>query len=222
MYEAEVGILRTLPPVDGDDVAQLRRTAGAIGIEWPADEPYSSFVRSVTPDSAARNAFLLQAARTFRGAGYVGFDGERPKYAQHGAIASVYAHITAPLRRLVDRFGNEILLALHADREPPAWAVEALDELPSLMGRARQRESALERAMLDMAEVLVLEDCVGQVFTGSVVDLDQRRKQARVQIADPAIIDSVPSDGRTLGERIELRVTEVDQARRQVDFEVVD
>lgn len=76
--------------------------------------------------------------------------------------------------------------------------------------------------MLDMAEVLVLEDCVGQVFTGSVVDLDERRRQARVQIADPAIIDSVPSDGRTLGERIELRVTEVDQARRQVDFEVVD
>ena len=221
MLEAGVGILRTLPPVDEDDVGELRRIAEAIGIDWPETERYSSFVRRIEPDSAARNAFLLQAARTFRGAGYVGFVGDRPEHSQHGAIASVYAHVTAPLRRLVDRFGNEILLALHADREPPAWAVEALDELPSLMGRARQREGALERAMLDMAEALVLEGCVGKTFTGSVVDIQAHRNQARVQITEPAIVDTIPADGLTLGQRVNLRVDRVDVANRAVEFDVV-
>lgn len=221
MLDAGVGIVRTLPPVDGDDVAQLRRIARVLDLHWPDDQPYSAFVRGIEPDTAARNAFLLQAARTFRGAGYVGFDGRRPDHPEHGAIASVYSHVTAPLRRLVDRFGNEILLALHADRPPPAWATEALEQLPSLMGRARQRESALERAMLDIAEALVLERHVEEVFDAAVVDIDQRREQARVQIVEPAIVETIPSDGRELGERIKLRVERVDVARREVVLDVV-
>ena len=221
MYDAGVGILRTLPPPYEGDLDQLRRTAAVLGLDWADDVSYADFVRDLTPDTARRNAFLLQAARSFRGAGYVGFDGERPEHPTHGAIASLYAHVTAPLRRLVDRFGNEILLALHAERRPPAWALEALDELPSLMGQARQRESALERAMLDMAEALVLEHSVGEVFDGSVVAIDDRRGRARFQIADPAVIDDVPDDGRHLGERLKLRVERVDVNERLVDFRVL-
>jgi exoribonuclease R len=221
MLDAGVGILRTLPPVDGDEVTHLRRIARVLDLHWPDDRPYSSFVRQIEPDTAARNAFLLQAARTFRGAGYVGFDGRRPDHPEHGAIASVYAHVTAPLRRLVDRFGNEILLALHADRPPPSWATEALEQLPSLMGRARQRESALERTMLDIAEALVMERHVGEVFDAAVVDLDERRDQATVQIVDPAVVDTIPASGRELGERVKLRVERVDVGRREVAFGVV-
>ena len=221
MLDAGVGILRTLPPLWDGDLDRLRRTARTLGLDWPDDVSYADFVRDLTPDTAHRNAFLLQAARSFRGAGYAGFDGERPEHPEHGAIASVYAHVTAPLRRLVDRFGNEILLALHAGRRPPGWATEALDELPSLMGQARQRESALERAMLDMAEALVLERSVGEVFDAAVVAIDERGERAVVQIADPAIVDEVPADGRRLGEELKLRVERVEVSRRLVELGVV-
>ena len=179
-------------------------------------------MRNLTPNTPNCNAFLLQAARSFRGAGYVGFDGETPRYPEHGAIASVYSHVTAPLRRLVDRFGNEILLALYADQRPPAWALEALEELPSLMGQSRQRESALERAMLDMAEALVLEHSVGEVFEGFVVSIDKKRERAVAQIAEPAIVSNIPSKGRTLAEHVKLRVDNVDVTKRHVNFAVVD
>ncbi len=221
MVDAGVGILRTLPPPFDDDLDRLRQTARFLGLDWPSDVSYPDFVRNLAPTTARRNAFLLQAARSFRGAGYAGFDGEVPAYPEHGAIASVYAHVTAPLRRLVDRFGNEILLALFADRQPPAWAVEALDELPSLMGQARQRESALERAMLDMAEALVLEHSVGEVFDGFVVGLDTNRDRAVIQIADPAIVGSLPAAGRRLAEQLRLRVDEVDVTERRVSFDVL-
>lgn len=222
MVEARVGILRTLPPPYQDDLDRLRRTAAFLQLDWPRHTSYADFVRDLTPNDARCNAFLVQAARSFRGAGYVGFDGETPKHPEHGAIASVYSHVTAPLRRLVDRFGNEVLLALYADRRPPAWALEALDELPSLMGRSRQRESALERAILDMAEALVLQNSVGEVFDGLVVALDEQRDRAVVQIAEPAIVSHVPTAGRSLAESVKLRVEAVDVDERRVDFEVVD
>jgi exoribonuclease R len=222
MFEANVGILRTLPPPFDDALEQLRETARFLKLDWSDDVSYPDFVRNLQPNNARCNAFLIQAARSFRGAGYVGFDGETPRYPEHGAIASVYSHVTAPLRRLVDRFGNEILLALFADQRPPSWAIEALDELPSLMGQSRQRESALERAMLDMTEALVLEHSVGEVFDGFVVSLDERRNRAGIQIAEPAIVSHVPIDGRKLAEYLKLRVRSVDVADRRVDFTVLD
>ncbi|MGI9598569.1 MAG: RNB domain-containing ribonuclease [Acidimicrobiales bacterium] len=222
MIEAEVGVLRTLPPPFDDALDRLRRTAEFLRLDWPSQTSYPDFVRSLTPNDARCNAFLLQAARSFRGAGYVGFDGEIPRYPEHGAIASVYSHVTAPLRRLVDRFGNEILLALFADQRPPAWALEALDELPSLMGQSKQRESALERAMLDMTEALVLEHSVGEIFDGFVVSLDRKRDRAVVQIADPAIVSNISTEGRTLAENVKLRLDSVDITERRVDFRVVE
>jgi exoribonuclease R len=223
MLDAGVGILRTLPTAHDDDVAVLRRTAAALGLSWPDDVGYADFVRHLRPSTAAHNAFLVQCTRLFKGAGYYGFaDGDRPQHPEHGAIASVYAHVTAPLRRLVDRFGNEVLLALFTEARPPTWAVEALDELPSLMGQARQRESSLERALLDVTEVLTLEHHVGETFEGVVVDLDRRRPEATVQIPSPAVVTSVPSDGLALADEVKLRLSAADLDSRSVTFEPID
>ncbi len=220
MHDAGVGILRTLPPTRRQDLRRLRREARALRVDWPDDLDYPEFIRTIHPETPSQNAFLLKAARSFRGAGYVGFTDGPPEYAEHGAIASIYAHVTAPLRRLVDRFGNEILLALYADRPPPSWALEALDELPSLMGRARSKDSALEKAMVDFAETMVLAPHVGEVFDGFVVDLDHDRDRATVQLCDPAVVAHISPDGRELAEELQVRVTAVDPAARSIDLEV--
>lgn len=222
MHEAGVGILRTLPPSRKQDLRRLRRQAAALGVDWPDDVGYPRFIRTIRPDTPSTNAFLLKAARSFRGAGYVGFNGERPEHPEHGAIASIYAHVTAPLRRLVDRFGNEILLALHAGETPPSWAVEALDELPSLMGRAKSRERALERSMVDFAETMVLAPHIDEVFEGFVVDLDDKRERATIQLRDPAVVIHMDPDGFELAEEVELRLRKVDTITRTVDFSRAD
>lgn len=221
MHDVGVGILRTLPPSRKQDLRTLRRQAAALGVVWPEDVEYAHFIRTIQPTTPATNAFLLKAARSFRGAGYVGFVGEPPDEAEHGAIASVYAHVTAPLRRLVDRFGNEILLALHAGATPPAWAVEALDELPSLMGRAKSKESALERSMIDFAEAMVLSPHIGEVFAGFVVDLDDRRERATIQLREPAVVIHMDPDDLDLAQDVDLRLRSVDPVARTVDFERV-
>ena len=228
MVEARIGILRTLPKPFPNAVNRLQHTARALGLSWPRDLSYASFVRRLDPNTPTGNAFLLQAARTLRGAGYSSFVGTVPATPEHGAIASIYAHVTAPLRRLVDRFGNEIVLALCAGNQPPNWAVEALDELPTLMGHAQQRQSALERALLDYAEAAVLATSVGQVFHGFVVDISQGQPdkagpavRAQVQIADPAIVTSVVAEDLSLAQAVTLRLTSADPDARSVAFELV-
>ncbi len=221
MVDANVGLLRTLPPAQQQNIERLRLTAEALGIHWATDVTYPDFIRGLRPNDPACNALMVQATRTFRGAGYEGFVGAIPEQPKHGAINSLYSHVTAPLRRLVDRFSNEILLAIFAGTEPPSWAVEALDELPSHMGKAKQRESALDRRMLDFAEALVLEHRIGEKFDGVVVNLGDRGAKATVQIKDPAIVASIAGEGRTLAENVALRLSSVNVDEAKVAFEAL-
>ena len=222
MLDAGVGLLRTLPEPEPRTVARLRRTARALGIDWPDDVDYATRIRDLRPDTPETAALLSQSASGLRGAGYVAFrDHEPPERPRHSAIASTYAHVTAPLRRLCDRFANEIVLAHCADREPPAWAVEALEDLPSLMGRARSRDRSLERAVVDYVEAVTLAPFVGARFHAVVTDVDDERDRGRVQLRSPAVVATVPADGLELGAEVELRLDGADPDERQLRFSLL-
>ena len=166
-------------------MSRLRRTARALDIDWPDHVGYADRVRDLRPDTPRSAALLAQSARGLRGAGYAAFhDHELPDRHEHSAIASTYAHVTAPLRRLCDRFANEIIVSVCADTDPPEWATAALDDLPKIMGRASQKDRALERAMVDFVEALVLEARVGERFTsgGGECEHEQERLGA---VAEP-------------------------------------
>lgn len=76
--------------------------------------------------------------------------------------------------------------------------------------------------MIDFAEAVVLENHVGEVFSGFVVDVDDKRGRARIQIVEPAIVAPVPAAGRRLAEEVNLELSAVDTADRSVTFDVVD
>ncbi len=221
MLDAVTGILRTLPPPDGDVVAGLRRTARGLDLDWPDTVGYAERLRGLDPADPREVTLLVRAARALRGAGYVAFTeaGEIPEDHEHSAIAAPYAHVTAPLRRVCDRYANEVLLAICAERHPPGWALHMLPALPSIMGRTRQREQALERAMFDYMEAKVLEPSVGAVFDATVVN--HRRDKAIIQLREPAVIASLKPKV-ALGEQIRVRLVSVDPATRHVRFERVD
>ena len=90
------------------------------------------------------------------------------------------------------------------------------------MGQARQRESSLERALLDITEVLILEHHVGETFEGVVVNLNDRRNEATVQIPEPAVVARIPAGGLTLAEQVKLRLDDTDRETRQVTFSPLD
>jgi exoribonuclease R len=219
MCRHRIGLLRTLPPPTPETVATLRRAARALHIDWPEAMTYAERVRTLDPGERRHAAFMHQAARLFRGAGYVAFDGTAPAAAEHAAIASTYAHVTAPLRRLGDRYANEVVLALCAGRPVPDDVRAALPGLPSVLGRAQQRQSTLDRAVIDFSEAFALRDSIGQVFDAAVVNLDPRR--AVIEIADQAIVAEIEPDGVRLGDDVRVQLVHADDEERRLHFRLV-
>ena len=220
MVYARAGILRTLPPADPHDVQRLHRTARALGIEWPAEQLFPDFVRSLDPARPTHAAMIVACTRMLRGASYVTFNGELPEQAQHSALASEYAHVTAPLRRLSDRYAGEICLALCAGTELPDWVVTAMHELPDTMATSARRARQYENAVVDLCEAELLHDRVGETFKAVVVDLDEAdRHKGDITIQDPAIEATVTSTAELpLGDEVTVELVRADPGSRAVEF----
>lgn len=216
MLDGRIGLLRTLPPPDPGEVASVRRSALALGLPWPDGAPYAAVISALDPTVAPAAALLTFAARLLRGAAYTAFDGELPAQTVHSAVASPYAHATAPLRRLADRYVGEICVALAAGTDVPGWARAALAALPAEMAAADQRAHALERAVVDLAEAVVLGGRVGEVFDAVVVESGEHK--GVVQLRDPAVRAPCEAPDLPLGHVVAVRLAEVDVGLRRVVF----
>jgi exoribonuclease R len=220
MVYARVGLLRTLPPPDPRDVQRLHRTARALGIHWPAEQLYPDFIRSLDPSRPSHAAMVNASARLLRGSGYVAFDGEMPADPQHSALASEYAHVTAPLRRLGDRYAGEVCLALCAGTEVPPWVLAALPGLPKTLQASGARARAYERQVVDLVEAGVLRGRVGEVFDGVIVDVDEKDPgRGVVVIQEPAVETRLVGPAPLpLGTDVRARLTTADVAARTVEL----
>jgi exoribonuclease R len=142
----------------------------------------------------------------------------------HAALANEYAHVTAPLRRLVDRYAGEIAVALSAGADVPEWVRTRMPELPKVMQNSDAVAKRYERAVLDVVEAALLSGRVGEAFPAAIVDLDEKDpRTGSVVIKDPAVEAKVSSrDGALpLGEDVTVRLVEADTRTRRVGFELV-
>ena len=231
MVECGIGILRTLPPARPEDYARLRRVAAALGIDWPAAQPYPELVRSLDHAIPAHAAFMEQAMSLFRGSGYLAFgvggvgvpaddEAADSEEAVHSAIAARYAHVTAPLRRLVDRYGEEVCIAACAQAPVPEWVLDALPDLPGVMEQTGKRARAIGRGALTALEALVLRGHEGEVFDGVITS--ERDGRGELVLAEPAVVTEIRAGKRAgkkaldgglpVGERVRVRLLSADPA----------
>ena len=146
------------------------------------------------------------------------FNGEPPVHAGHAAVAAPYAHVTAPLRRLIDRYATEICLSVAAGEPVPEEIQRAMGELPGIMHVTGRRAGAVERACVDLVEAFVLRERVGQTFDAVVIEVDDGRPWGQVQIGDPAVVARCDGERLPLGETVRVRLTRADPATREVRF----
>lgn len=220
MLAGGIGILRTMPKPDEAAIARFRSQVAALGHPWAPDVEYGEFLHGI--DGAAPESVpLLQAASAlFRGAGYTPFDGAVPEQPSQAAIAAPYAHVTAPLRRLVDRWGLAICAAISAGTPIPEWARTSLPELPELMRASAQRASRAEASALDRIEAALLAPSLGELRTALVVDASPSR--ARLLLDDPPVVASAEIADATPGTRIEVRVTAADIATGRISLSAAE
>jgi exoribonuclease R len=222
MLTGRVGILRTLPAPDPGAMARFRRQATALGVPWPDTMPYAELLRSLRRDRPNELALMHEAGSLFRGAGYTPLHPDRPlpEVTTHAAVHAPYAHVTAPLRRLVDRFGLVVCHALVGGEEVPGWAREALDGLPVIMAASDGLAGQLERRCTDVVEAATLAHRVGERFPAVVVD--EHKTGAKVQLLDPAVLATAqaPSGVPALGQTVQVRLEGVDLDREALRFVV--
>ncbi len=218
MLKGGMGILRTMPPATEVALRRLRHQARALHIRWPEEESYAGLLKRLDRADPISAAFFAHATALFRGASWSAFDDAdpsllRPTNLLHGALGVAYSHVTAPLRRLVDRFGTEVCLAVAAGRGVPEWVHEALPEVGAEMARGDHVAKSVDRECIDAVESAVLEPRIGEVFDG--VGLDE----FTVQLAEPAVLARC-GGGVKEGEDQRVRLVSADYAHGPV-FKVV-
>ena len=217
LFAAGTGLFRVMPDVDERRFRQLRNAARAFGLDWPADLPLDAFERSLPRRDPRTSAFLIAVRRAAGGASYAPFeDGVRP---WHSAVAATYAQVTAPLRRLQDRYVVEAALAVVNGKPVPGEVERVFAELPEAMAQGEQRASRAERLALNLAEAIVLSGREGEVFDAVVVDESSRGVE--VQISDPAILVRLSAHRVDPGDEVRVRLESVDVERRSVTFQRV-
>ena len=121
LQAAGTGLFRVMDAPEGKALRRLRHTAQAFGLQWPTETSLDAFGRTLDPTQPSDAAFMMAVRRAGGGASYVPYrEGVRP---WHAAMAATYAHATAPLRRLADRYVVQAALAV-----ANALLLERLDE----------------------------------------------------------------------------------------------
>jgi exoribonuclease R len=138
----------------------------------------------------------------------------------HSAIAATYAHATAPLRRLADRYVLDLVVELSAKQPPSAAEQSRLGELPEVMRKAAAISGQVEHGVVDLVETVTLLDRVGETFAAHIIDND--RRSLLVQLDEPPVRASIPGEFKQqTGDAITVKLTAADLATRKVKFDLV-
>jgi exoribonuclease R len=217
MLAAGTGLFRVMAAPEPRAVARLRETAKGLGLVWPEAQGLEEFSRGLSGRDAREAAFMLAIRRAGSGAAYAPYAAGVVPW--HAAVGATYAHATAPLRRLADRYVVRCALALARGQSVEPAVEAAFARLPKAMAKADARAGQIERAVMDLAEAVLLAGREGQRFTARVIDADGRF--AKVQFCELPVVARVAAAGAVAGQVLVLRLDGVDLARRLAQFTVV-
>ncbi|MGV3510468.1 MAG: RNB domain-containing ribonuclease [Novosphingobium sp.] len=214
LQKAGTGLFRVMAGPTAAAMARLRSTAQGLGLDWPKQMDLKTLERTLDQRNPHHAAFMLAVRRAGGGAGYAPWiAGVTP---WHEAIAATYAHATAPLRRLADRYVIRATLAIANGRAVEPEVEAAFQRLPAVMAKAGALSGQIERAVIDLAETVMLHGREGETFRACVTDTDG--DSARVQLLDLPVVARARVAGATPGQRVCLNLTGIDSKQRRLQF----
>jgi exoribonuclease R len=214
LQTACTGLFRVMPAPDQRAVARLRLTANAFGMLWPKHQPLDEYARTLDSNDPRHAAFMLAVRRAGGGASYATYAPDVVPW--HAALAATYAHSTAPLRRLADRYVVECALAVANGREVPEAVQAALPRLPGAMAAATSQSSKVDRAVVDLAEAVLLQGHEGHTFRAVVVE--DEGDINRIQLIDIAVVAKLRAAKLQPGDECRVKLVRADPVRREVEF----
>ena len=214
LQAAGTGLFRIMSEPSDFAVKRLRLTAQAFGLDWADATPLAQFEQMLDPADPRHGAFMLAVRRAGEGASYVPF---KPGVIPwHAAMAATYAHATAPLRRLADRYVIRAALAVTNGLPVPAVVSEAFARLPAVMDKAQARSGQVERAVIDLAETAMLSGREGENFAAVITDIGENG--ARFQLCELPVVARTTAHDVVPGAAIRVRLDQADPVKRSLAF----
>ncbi len=209
--DAHVGLFRVMADPEPRALAMLRRAAHALEIPWSSTETLRDLQRRMDSTNTIHQRFLLDARRAGGRASYAVYSEKITPW--HSAIAATYAHATAPMRRLADRYVLDLACLLANGDSVPQSLTEKISQLPKVMERCEGLASNVDRAVIDLLEAVSLQHRVGEILDAEVVDTEN----GIVQTFDSAI-RARASKLRNFenGAKVRVRIDVADPVRRRV------
>jgi exoribonuclease R len=218
--EQGLGLFRVMDDPDPFQMGKLKVLAKAAAIQWQQTEPLANLVKQISSTNPHHVDLVQAIRRVGGGARYLSYpvqlntpeqqkkNAGQAKRPWHSAIAASYAHATAPMRRLADRYVLELLVAQFAgDHAHMALLAPLLTQLPEVMAQAEHRANLVERDCVDLLETVMLQPFVGSILEATVIEIG--RDNWQVQIAQPAVIRRIQvsqSDKAQLGATVKIKV----------------
>jgi exoribonuclease R len=232
------GLYRVMDEPAAHESQSLRRTANSLGLRWPKSTDLREFVPSLDASEPKAAAFLRTARRAGGGASYVVrrseaiAAGTEPR-PWHAAMAAPYAHATAPLRRLADRYVLDLIctqtvsthtistqtVSTQTVSTQMTSLTAAFEKLPDVMDRSEDIAARVDRSAVDLAECLVLGGSIGHAFDAVVLEPQDRNGFVTIQLDEPAVRARTKLRNTEPGDQVRVRLTEIDQVKRRLRFD---
>jgi len=214
--DSHTGLFRVMDDPEPRALAMLRRVAHALAIPWSSAETLRDLQQRMDPTNRVHQQFLIDARRAGGRASYAVYSATKMPW--HSAIAATYAHATAPMRRLADRYVLDLACLLANGESVPQSLNDKIAQLPRVMERCEGRSSNVDRAVIDLLEAVSLQHRVGEILEAEVVDA----VNGVVQTFDSAIrarASKLPKVAN--GARVRVRIDVADPASRRVGLSAV-
>jgi exoribonuclease R len=235
-----IGLFRVMDEPGEREIKSLRAQAKALQIDWPSDQSLHQLVSQINhldqvqSKSLKYAAFAMAIRRAGGGARYMQWpapqvpsDVKNQNASQtlkpwHSAIAASYAHATAPMRRLADRYVLDLLVAQFANDTQTIESLKpVLVQLPAIMEAAERRAAKVDRECIDLIEATMLLPLIGTELLATVIDITP--DNWKVEIQTPAVVWRIrATQGRQAQYGDEVRVKVIKDEVREVDLQLLD
>ena len=238
------GLFRVHGLPEDKRVVELEKMLAALNVGTQfSDEPTPREYRQLIDRLAARPDGLLLEGLVIRSLAQAVY--QATNIGHFGLALEEYAHFTSPIRRYPDLIVHRALKAALLPNSAAGHRYDA-EELQALGAETSQRERRADDAARDVMaylKCLYLQSRIGEQFDASITSAQEFGlfvQLAQMPIDGLVHISTIAGDfweldrgglglvGRrtrrrfSMGDRVRVRLTDVDIAQRRIDFELID
>jgi ribonuclease R len=209
-------------------------------IDYKSERDISKSINQLLSDIRYKNEHSIiqtMAIRSMAKASY-----EINNIGHYGLAFEHYVHFTSPIRRYADLLIHRILYA-QLNKQKPPYSIQQLSEIAKNVSRTERKAAEAERSSAKYFQVQFVKDRIGEIFTATIsgitdfgifAEMEENKCEGLIPLETIendryyfnaqkyAIVGSKQGKTYTLGDKILVKIKEVNVPKRSIDLLLVN